>query len=221
MPEVRKFFRRTDQTSRGCHAADRNSILNRVFLHVGLEKTGTTTLQVMMALNRRLLKSHGYFFPTTLEGSTSNHIGLALCAANPEAATDLRQYAGLTSGTAYASFLRRYPRQIAQELAQSGCHTAILSNEHCTSRLYTTAEIVKLYRMIAPLARECRAIIYLRRRDELVASHYSNSVKAGATHEFYYPKGIQWLDYLRVLDMWAQVFGEENLTIRIFEPQQL
>ena len=55
----------------------------------------------------------------------------------------------------------------------------------------------------------------------MVASHYSNSVKAGATHKFYYPQGIQWLDYLRVLDMWGQVFGEENLTIRIFEPEQL
>src|SRR6516162_1600089 len=120
MPEIWKLFRRVDGATRGRRATGRISILDRVFLHVGLEKTGTTTLQVMMALNRRLLKSHGYFFPTTLEGSTSNHIGLALCAANPEAATDLRQYAGLTSGTAYASFLRRYPRQIAQELAQSG-----------------------------------------------------------------------------------------------------
>jgi hypothetical protein len=96
MPEIRKFFRRTDETTLGCHGADRISILDRVFLHVGLEKTGATKLQVTMAPNRRLLKTHGYFFPTTLEGSASNHIGLALCAANPEAATDLRQYAGLT-----------------------------------------------------------------------------------------------------------------------------
>jgi hypothetical protein len=133
----------------------------------------------------------------------------------------LRQYAGLTSGAAYADFQQRYPRQIAQALTQSGCHSAILSNEHCSSRLYTIAEITKLHEIISPLARECRAIIYLRRQDELVASHYSNSVKAGATYEFYYPRAIQWLDYLHVVDMWAQVFGKENLTIRVFEPQQL
>jgi hypothetical protein len=221
MPEIWKLFRRVDGATRGRRATGRISILDRVFLHVGLEKTGTTTLQVTMALNRRLLERYGYFFPTTLEGSPSNHIGLALCAANPEAATDLRQYAGLTSGAAYAAFLQRYPRQIAEALTQSGCHSAILSNEHCSSRLFTIAEIAKLRDIITPLARECRAIIYLRRQDELVASHYSNSVKAGATHEFYYPNGIQWLDYLRVLDMWAQVFGKENLTIRIFEPEQL
>jgi hypothetical protein len=69
-----------------------------------------------------------------LEGSASNHIGLALCAANPEAATDLRQYAGLTRrGLCLIS--AEVSKQIAQELAQSGCHTAILSNEHRTSRL--------------------------------------------------------------------------------------
>jgi hypothetical protein len=96
MPEIRKFFRRTDETTLGYHGADRISILDRVFLHVGLEKTGATKLQVTMALIDDYLKPTVISFQRPLEGSASNHIGLALCAANPEAATDLRQYAGLT-----------------------------------------------------------------------------------------------------------------------------
>jgi hypothetical protein len=46
-------------------------------------------------------------------------------------------------------------------------------------------------------------------------------VRAGATSQFDFPKKIRWLDYLNLLEMWAQVFGKENLDIRIFEPQQL
>jgi hypothetical protein len=46
-------------------------------------------------------------------------------------------------------------------------------------------------------------------------------VKSGATHEFYYPQGLPWLDYLELSEIWTQVFGKENVTIRIFEPEQL
>jgi hypothetical protein len=134
---------------------------------------------------------------------------------------ELRHAAGLTRHKAYDTFLQSYPSQIARELARSGGHTAILSNEHCSSRLSTVAEISKIYQIIAPLARKCCVIIYLRRQDELVASHYSTAVRSGATYEFDFPKEIVWLDYLNLLEMWAQVFGKENLSVRIFEPQQL
>ena len=201
---------------------DRAPFLERIFLHVGLEKTGTTTLQVAMAVNRQLLRRYGYVFPEGLDNFSSYHIGLALwAAANSGTVPELRHAAGLTSRKAYDTFLQSYPRQIARELARSGGHTAILSNEHCSSRLGTVAEISKIHQIIAPLARECRVIIYLRRQDELVTSHYSTAVRSGATHEFYFPKGIVWLDYLNLLEMWAQVFGKENLSVRIFEPQQL
>jgi len=190
-------------------------------LHVGVEKTGTTTLQVAMAINRPLLHQCGYAIPMGPAGSPSYHIGLALCAANPDAVPELRQVARLTSSAAYCAFLENYPMQIARELTNSGCHTAILSNEHCSSRFSTVTEIAKLYKIFSRLARECRIIIYLRRQDELAASHYSTSVRAGATDEFKFPSEVKWLNYLHLLEMWAQVFGEENLAVRIFEPQQL
>jgi hypothetical protein len=194
-------------------------MLQKIFLHVGVEKTGTTTLQLTMAINRRLLQQHGFAYP--IAPGEFNHIGLTLCAANPEAVPDLRQTAGVLDGQAYDAFLRRYPAQLREELARSGCHTAMLSSEHCSSRLSTVAEVAKLYHVVAPLARECRAIVYLRRQDELVASRYSTAVKSGSTDEFHFPQEIGSLDYLRLLNMWAAVFGEDNISVRVFEPQQM
>jgi len=133
----------------------------------------------------------------------------------------LRQVARLTSDAAYCTFLENYPMQIAGELAESGCQTAILSNEHCSSRLSTATEIAKLHEIIGRLAHEYRVIIYLRRQDDLVASHYSTAVRSGTSAEFNLPSEAGWLNYLDLLEMWAQVFGEENLAVRIFEPQQL
>jgi hypothetical protein len=193
--------------------------LQKIFLHVGVEKTGTTTLQLTMAINRRRLQQHGFAYP--IAPGEFNHIGLTLYAADPEAVPDLRQTAGVLDGQAYDAFLRRYPAQLREELARSGCHTAILSSEHCSSRLRTVAEVAKLYHVIAPLARECRAIVYLRRQDELVASRYSTAVKSGATDEFHFPQELGSLDYLRLLNMWTKVFGQNNISVRIFEPQQM
>jgi hypothetical protein len=172
-----------------------------------------------MAINRQLLKKFGFLYPT--RPGELNHISLALYAAKPEAATDLRQAASLATDKAYAEFRRAHPMAIADEIAQSGCHTAVLSCEHCTSRLRTVSEIAKLRGLVAPLARECKVIVYLRRQDEIVPSLYSTAVKSGATHEFGFPQEIEWLDYLRLLDKWTQVFGQENILVRIFEAQQM
>jgi hypothetical protein len=221
MPNFRRLRRWTGPITRPSLRRCRWRPLERIFLHVGVEKTGTTTLQVAMAINRPLLHQCGYAIPMGPAGSPSYHIGLALCAANPDAIPELRQVARLTSDAAYSAFLENYPMQIARELTQSECHTAILSNEHCSSRLSTVAEIVKLYEIFSRLAHERRIIIYLRRQDELASSHYSTSVRAGSTSEFNFPSEVHWLDYLHLLEMWAQVFGKENLVIRIFEPQQL
>ncbi len=221
MPILQRICRWTGRIAANSSQRNRAPILERVFLHVGVEKTGTTTLQVALAMNRRLFRRYGYAIPATPRGFPSCHIGLALCAAHPDAVPELRQAARLTSSQAYDAFIKSYPEKISRELIGSGCHTAILSNEHCSSRLTTITEIGKIHQILARLARECRVIIYLRRQDEVVASHYSTAVRSGGTHEFNFSREIHWVDYLHLLEMWAQVFGKENITVRIFEPQQL
>jgi hypothetical protein len=221
MLRIRRLRRWTGAIARPSVRKYQPRSLERIFLHVGVEKTGTTTLQVAMAVNRPLLHRSGYIIPPGLVGSSSYHIGLALFAANPDAVPELRQVARLTNGAAYSAFLESYPSQIARELTEPSCHTAVLSNEHCSSRLGTVTEIAKVHQIVSRLARDCRVIIYLRRQDEVVASHYSTYVRSGAIGEFKFPNDIFWLDYLHLLEMWAHIFGKENLIIRIFEPHQL
>ena len=170
VPSIQRFRHWTGAIARPFVRRYRPRSLERIFLHVGVEKTGTTTLQVAMALNRLLLRQSGYIIPPGLVGSPSYHIGLALFAANPDAVPELRRVARLTTDAAYSAFLENYPNQIARELTKASCHTAVLSNEHCSSRLGTVTEIAKLHQILSGLARDCRVIIYLRRQDEVVAS---------------------------------------------------
>jgi len=195
------------------------SVLETIYLHIGLEKTGTKTLQTALAVNRQLLLQHGFIFPRAPGPYT--HLGLAIYAANEGAVPDLRKYVGLFEQERYLAFLEAHPAELARELGGSACQTAIFSNEHCSSRLSSVTEIAKLRRLLRPLARQCSVIVYLRRQDDLAVSRYSTFVQSGATAEFCFPSGVPWFDYLRLLDMWAEVFGRDNLVIRIFEPAQM
>ena len=193
-------------------------MLERVLLHIGIEKTGTKTLQVTLAQNRDLLRQNGFVYPA-LPGV--QHVGLALYASNGPSTFDMRTLAGLGDSEQYAEFMQRFPISLAEMVSVTGVHTALLSSEHCSSRLSTVEEITRLHRLISPLTHECRVIVYLRRQDELMISCYSEDVQAGHTEEFGFSEGVFWFDYLKLLDMWAAVFGRDNLDIRVFEPQQM
>jgi len=190
----------------------------RVCLHIGVAKTGTKTLQLAMALNGNLLRQHGFVYP---ELPGRHHVGLALYAANESTSARLRARMGLADGDRMAEFVGEFPSRLAAAVMAADIHTAILSNEHCSSELSTVEAISRLHALLSPLAREIRVIVYLRRQDDLAISLYSASVQAGSTNEFQFSDGHFWFDYSRLLDMWAEVFGQDNLVIRIFEPAQM
>jgi hypothetical protein len=193
--------------------------LDKVCLHIGVEKTGTKTLQLALATNRARLQRDGFLYPRA-PGEYA-HVGLALYAADPASAPDLRKAFGLSDGGHDAAFRGALARQLAAEISESKCHTAIFSSEHCSSRLAAVEEIAALRELVAPLCRDCRIIIYLRRQDDLAVSQYSTLVQSGSTDPFRFPDELASFDYLRLLDNWSAVFGKQNLDIRVFEPGQM
>jgi hypothetical protein len=201
-----------------CGREPEDEMLERVFLHIGVPKTGTKTLQLAMALNRDLLRRHGFVYPD-LPGP--RHLGFALYAAEPEAVSQMRARLGLADRERLAAFVDEFPSRLATALMVPGVHTAILSNEHCSSHLSSVAEIARLHRLLSPLARRLHPVIYLRRQDELATSFYSAAVQGGHAGEFEFTGGPSWFDYLALLDMWAEIFGRDNLVIRLFEPAQM
>ena len=54
-------------------------MIDECILHIGTEKTGTTSIQKFLATNRTLLKANGVLYP--LSPGKVNHIGLEAYAA--------------------------------------------------------------------------------------------------------------------------------------------
>src|SRR5690606_10056545 len=106
-----------------------------------------------------------------------------------------------------------------REIAESGCDTLLLSNEHCSSRLISNEDILRLKDMLSPLAETTRIVVYLRRQDEALLSMYSTMVRSGSSQGLQFPPGhviALRFDYARLLGLWADVFGRENIVPRLF-----
>lgn len=195
-----------------------------LYLHIGTEKTGSTALQAVSGTNRATLMKHGIFYPET--PGAKNHIKLTIFAADGANILNLRRLAELFSEPAYQQFKTTFPEALHSEIAASPCPRVYLSNEHLSSRLTSVKEVSRLAAIIRPLAESVKVVVYLRRQPELFLSSYSTSVKAGHIKEMEFPRVGRRLrydryDYEKLLSLWAEVFGEANVIVRIYDRDTL
>lgn len=187
-----------------------------IILHIGGEKTGTTAIQHTLARNRKLLLSNGILFPVS--PGQDNHLMMAVSAADTAQTLDLRAMLGFDAAAKADEALAAFPAALAEELAASGADRVIISNEHCSSRLKRPDEIEKVRDLLSPLAESVTIIMYLRRQDELLFSSYSTSLKSGRTTPMPIPRSADsdFFNYPRILGLWRDVFGAENIVVRIY-----
>lgn len=189
-----------------------------IHLHIGLEKTGTTTLQQFLAGNRASLRARGILFPES--PGEQNQTRLAAYALDPDSGDSvLRRH---TAEQEHEAFRTVFRRAFVREARQSGCRQMLLSNEHCSSRLKSVADIRQLKTLLDRVGTVVGVVIYLRRQDDFLLSTYSTSIKTGAVARFAMPrerKIERRYDFAEILRNWAAVFGEAAMRPRIFAPE--
>ena len=193
----------------------------KIILHIGTEKTGTTSIQRFCARNREALRRRGYFFPTS--PGESNHTKLAAFAANEGKCLDLRKPLGVESTAELETFREEFMSVFRAELAACGTERVILSNEHASSRLGNPEEQLRLRDFLMELADEVEIVVYLRRQDDFLLSSYSTAVKRGETEPLQLPNDVvreHRFNYHWLLKRWSQSF-EQKPTVRVFDPAEL
>ncbi|MEJ0046387.1 MAG: hypothetical protein WDN04_09895 [Rhodospirillales bacterium] len=182
----------------------------QLLLHIGVPKTGTTSIQRALSAERAALSRHGVCY---LAGP-----GLPV--------PQFLHRAALAHGrrdTRMARFRHELGRQLAAQPADVG--TVLLSAEQCSLFLRSPAEIECLRAWLAPLFETIRIIIYLRRQDALASSLYAQMLRRGVVEPPALDTGREELsalyDYATLLERWAAVFGRAALVPRIFERQSL
>ncbi len=196
-----------------------------LFLHIGTEKTGTTTLQRFFSINKEALLDLDYCFPNE---KGNNHTFLTTYAAeNFDKVKDLLIYQNIDQSTSQEDFrfeIEDYLLKIVSN-KKSKEKTLILTNEHCSSRLKTKHEISLLKKLFDKVGLNTKVIIYLRRQDEYLSSLYSTYIKTGGTKNLLtflnQNKKTYRFRYYEILKLWSDIFGKKNIIIKIFEKEAL
>lgn len=190
--------------------------MRRIFVHIGGEKTGSTSVQAALALNRGRLEKAGVFYPRS--PGEQNHVALALYSSSHPRSLNLRRSVGLGTEAKYQAFLASFQGTFHGELQRHPCPTVVLSNEHLSSRLLTAREVGRFADLVRA-AGTVKIIAYLRPQHELVTSAYSTAVTSGSLEPLCVPNGDAnpYYNYERMLSPWADAFGEENMIVRVYD----
>lgn len=192
-------------------------------IHIGTEKTGSTAIQKYLQLNRdALLSQHGVLIPHSLGDGTS--VNLAAACQLGTKSDSLRTMRSLHTTNDVEHYYQELSLQLKQELDAKQPQRLVLSCENFSSRLKTDKEVEKLHDFIAPFAEQIRILVYLRRQDAMMVSAYTTKVRNGFKGRFSFPEeGIERHDshYDKLLERWARVFGEDAISVRLFEHERL
>lgn len=199
----------------------------KIILHIGTAKTGTTSIQQFLLVNKNLLITNNVvpaseFFLKNV----SNNFELVL-ASHPNPG-DLIRFRDSKFFVFRDNIKLRIARLIASSV-KSGKGTIVFSSEHMSSRLVDESHIEALKLLFPPLCK-FKIVVYLRRQDELYLGTQAEAIKRGYNNlEFVdpfhradsKPFGRRHYDYDLMLSGWAKVFGKRNIIVRPYERSQL
>jgi hypothetical protein len=191
--------------------------MKTIYLHIGCEKTGTTSIQHFLASNRQALKAQGIAYPY-LGLNTTAHLNLA---------ASINSVQNKSQGVDY------YPNKnvsVEKEWAQlkhfyneTDCQTIILSAEHFSSRLKKSG-IHMLKTQLDQLGDnlKVKVLVYIRRQDWFIESSYSTAVKAGSTSVFedFFNANLlatNRYDFDLLLTQWSNVFSPNNIIVADYD----
>lgn len=198
----------------------------KVILHVGTEKTGSTSIQRTLHNNIERLAQQGYLVPQTLGHPC--HIHLTGCALESEPAHPIRNLLNINDPAAFDKFRRKTLKAFKKEISKGNYHTILISDEHINMHLIKPGLMESYKDSFDEIGEVSKVLIYLRRQDAFRLSLFSEAVKAGNMTGFDADNPLipfkvipNRFNYIRILSRLAESFGQDVLTPRLFRRDEL
>jgi len=178
--------------------------VSQLIIHIGAPKTGTTAIQSHLYSNQDPLREQSVNYTVTQRNHIAHNI--------------LPRVIRKGGGPAYFGDLMR-------EIEQSSADNHIISSE-----MLFNPEIARRMCQLAAdhlsldALKNAKIICYLRRHDQFLESLYKQFVKRGkipADPSEFLKQQLATLSYERVLAIYGEVFGQENVVIRPFDRTKL
>ena len=151
--------------------------MKRLVLHIGTEKTGTTSIQHFLHANREGLARDGWLLPLSLGEPDQRRLAV-IC--NDETFTDayMRRNA-LVTPEARATACARWTTAFEREIQASAAPNVVISSEHLSSRLFTDSEMERLRNFLTPWFDPIDVVVVLRDPVDAALSLLSTQVQVG------------------------------------------
>lgn len=203
----------------------------KAFLHIGTEKTGSTSIQNFIKENKKELQKH-ICIPNSLG---FNHWPLAVLAYQENKIDSFRITNNILKKEDFDNYKNNLFNELKQEL--KGKTKILFTSELIHSRLTTKEELIRLKEILHKLGiNDIKIIIYLREQGELINSLYSEAIKWSEIDEKFdfelkdsfdlefkdgFRKNISHFqficDHKNTLKIWQEVFGLDNIIPTIFD----
>lgn len=205
----------------------KNKKFKKCYLHIGSEKTGTTSLQEFLKTNRKKLLEQGFFVPEAM--GPSEHVDLVCLFANSAKKFSRRNRLGLTSLESVEEHKTALSSKIKKEMRNNAnsTHSLVISTERLFTIINEQEEIISLKNFIFQFCEKVEVIAYIRPQHEFALSIYSTALKGGRSQSSCFPKTDKKQQqprayyYDQVLDFWRGNFPESTITIRKFQKSEL
>ena len=195
--------------------------MGNVYLHIGITKTGTTSIQNYLRNNHEKLEDQGYFYPKTFCLTDAQHVKLTMFALSQETSHHVREVNGLNDKISIDKFRTELSDVAQTEAATHNCENVILSDEGLCA-LETTEELMFLKDFLNSIYKKnIEIIVFFRRQDKHAISAYSQDILSG-----YFRKGpfenrtsrneTLW-NYYALLKKYELVFGRKNIKVYIYD----
>ena len=192
-------------------------MLKCLYLHIGLEKTGTTSIQEFLHINREALAAAGNWLPGSL--GHKNHKLLAAYGLEAGSRDIAVTAAGIgSSPEAVAEFRAGLRERLLKDAVRGRDGVGIISSEDL-SRLHKASEVQRVVDLLREFTAELRVIVFVRRQDLLAASRYYSLVLGGSVDARVMPQpgeGPPYYDYRSNIGLWADAVGAERVILKRF-----
>lgn len=194
----------------------------KAIIHIGTQKTGTTTIQSFLALNRAALSTQGIrfepFSPRRIAQMELGLTGIVRAGGVLEAASKLYDM-GIKGRASQAAFVDRFEASLRDGARSWPEHTYLASSEQIHAWLYNPARVTALHAVLTRHFEQVRYVVYYRPQDEFMLSTYSEAIRRGEilTLDQHIDTQLNRMNFHRRAKMWASVVGRENLSVRLFD----
>lgn len=182
------------------------------FLHIGMNKTGTTAIQRYISEEEGTLEKNGILYPKAGRIEQTHYaLSASLGFCNPTAPPDWKQDT------------RELKKTLLNEANKKTRKIVLSSEDFLLNKPFTE---LKYFFKGYPL----KAVVYLRRHDHWWLSAYTQAVKMKHLPpwnqgpqgfiNFNRQKNRTYGDYRHLVDRWANAIGKENVIVRPYEAAQ-